>query len=107
MSAEETCPSCGRADHPAYMCWRVGCLINQATAEVNKEYAMPVDKEAAPASIIQDNSLVQRMADLQSDNDRLRRALLNISEFCTACPTTAQFAARILGGSAHLGKEQA
>jgi hypothetical protein len=105
VSAEETCPSCGRTDHAAYMCWRVGRLINLSAAEANQEYAMPVDKEAAPASIIQDSSLIQRMKELQSDNDRLRRALLNISEFCVACPDTAHFAARILDGSARPEKE--
>ena len=25
-SSDETCAECGRIDHPAYMCWRVGHL---------------------------------------------------------------------------------
>jgi hypothetical protein len=33
MSDEETCPTCGRVDHPAYMCWRVGHLpVKEKTA---------------------------------------------------------------------------
>lgn len=42
MTADESCKVCGRVDHPAYQCWRVGHLINEATAKANPEYAMPV-----------------------------------------------------------------
>jgi hypothetical protein len=50
----ETCEVCGRVDHPAYMCWRVGHLINEATARANPEYAMPVESSGwqIPASMV-------------------------------------------------------
>ncbi|NBT35446.1 MAG: hypothetical protein EBT03_07890 [Betaproteobacteria bacterium] len=50
----ETCKVCGRVDHPAYMCWRVGHLINEATAKANPEYAMPVESGGwqIPASMV-------------------------------------------------------
>ena len=51
---EETCEVCGRVDQPGFMCWRVGHLINKATAKANPEYAMPVETSGwqIPASMV-------------------------------------------------------
>jgi hypothetical protein len=77
MTTEETCEVCGRVDHPAYMCWRVGHLINEATAQANPEYAMPVASGGwqIPASMVPpaDNEI-----------ERLRALARAVDEFVSA-----------------------
>lgn len=106
MSTEETCIKCGRVDHPAYMCWRVGHLANDDAVESNTEHTAPSPQAwKVSASVADARALAVRVQELEMDNERLRRALQNITEFCVKCPDTAQFAARILEGRVKLEEE--